>query len=205
MIVKAISHKTPTRGAIKKILLYCFDPNKTKDNSKGRNEVVVKKYLRGYSMEPWVDAFLENDSKKIFNHQNRTVLRHEIVSFSKEDHSKITSEMLFDFGKWYLKNRSNALGVGTVHWEESIHFHFIIAGVGMDGRSTRITRKQFKEFKVRLQGFQKEKYPELSNALSVTNKDESELRAVWGADYNNIAEEVEEHQACAKMYGAHRC
>ena len=56
-----------------------------------------------------------------------------------------------------------------------------------------------------MSGLFSRKHQELSNGLSLKNKDESELRAVWGADYNNIAEEVREHQECLNGPNAHRC
>ena len=165
MIVKAISHKSNKKSAMKKLIDYCFAPEKMIDHSSSREAVILKRHIRGYETERWVDAFKRNDDNRTFTHKNRVVLRHEIVSFSPEDNHKITREMLQDIGSWYLKNRSQSLGVGAVHFEESIHIHFVIAGVGLDGKSTRITRKEFKDLKIRLQEYQKEKYPELSHSI----------------------------------------
>jgi hypothetical protein len=165
MIVKAISHKNSKKSSMKKLIDYVFAPEKLIDKTLGREAVIIKRHVRGYDTDKWINAFKRNDDDKLFNHTKRTVLRHEIVSFSKEDNHKITREMLQDFGKWYLKKRSESLGVCGVHYEESIHLHFVISGVGIDGRSTRISREDFKAFKIRLQEFQKEKYPELSHSI----------------------------------------
>mgnify|MGYP003635452336 CR=1 FL=1 len=165
MIVKAISHKSPHRASIKKLINYVFSEKKQKDNKQNRPKVIVKKNISGYSPEKWVDAFYKNDQNRTFEHKNRTVLRHEIVSFSKEDNSKLTKEILKDLGKWYLKHRSDSLGVCGVHWEEAIHMHFVISAVSLEGKSTRISRKEFKNFKVELQNYQQEKYPQLSNSI----------------------------------------
>lgn len=166
MIVKAISHKSNKKSAMKKLIHYCFNPEKMEDKSLGREKVIVKKYLKGYDISSWIDQFKSNDESRVFHYKNkRSVLRHEIVSFSPKDSGKITKDTLEDIGKWYLKNRTQSLGVCTVHWEKSIHLHFVIAGVGLDGKSTRISREDFKAFKVRLQEFQKEKYPELNNSI----------------------------------------
>ncbi len=150
---------------MKKLIDYCFAPEKMIDSTNGRKAVIVKRHIRGYDTQKWVDDFKINDDKRVFIHKNRTVLRHEIISFSPEDNHKITREMLMDFGKWYLKNRSESLGVCGVHYEESIHLHFIISGVAVDGKSTRISREEFKSFKIRLQEFQQQKYPELSHSI----------------------------------------
>jgi len=165
MIVKAISHKSNKRSVMKKLIDYVFAPEKMIDHISKRQAVVAKRHIRGYETNRWVDAFKRNDDNRTFTHKNRVVLRHEVVSFSPEDNHRITPEILQNIGKWYLKNRSQSLGVCAAHYEESIHLHFIISAVGINGKSTRITRQEFKAFKIRLQEFQKEKYPELSHSI----------------------------------------
>jgi DNA phosphorothioation-dependent restriction protein DptG len=165
MIVKAISHKSPKKVAMQKLIRYVFAPEKLVDKKLNRNQLIVKRNIRGYDPEKWADLFQKNDANRTFEHKKRTVLRHEIVSFSPEDNSKITREILQDIAKWYLKNRSNSIGVCGVHWEKSIHLHFVISGVGVEGKSTRISRQDFKGFKIRLQDYQQEKYPELSKSI----------------------------------------
>jgi len=165
MIVKAISHQSPSKGAMQKLINYVFEPAKLKDDRCNRKALIIKQNISGYDQERWLDTFHTNDQNRTFEHQKRTVLRHEIVSFSKEDNPKITREALQNMGKWYLKNRSNSIGVCGVHWEDSIHMHFILSGVGLDGKSTRISRKAFKDFKIRLQDYQQENYPELTNSI----------------------------------------
>ncbi|MFD2565897.1 relaxase/mobilization nuclease domain-containing protein [Pseudotenacibaculum haliotis] len=150
---------------MKKLLDYCFAPEKTMDKQCGREAVLVKRHIRGYDTKRWVDAFKRNDENRSFTHKNRVVLRHEIVAFSPEDNHKITVDMLEEIGAWYLRNRSESIGVCAVHWEESIHLHFVIAGVGLDGKSTRISRGNFKAFKIRLQEYQKQRFPELSHSI----------------------------------------
>ncbi|WP_439131466.1 relaxase/mobilization nuclease domain-containing protein [Polaribacter sp.] len=150
---------------MQKLIRYVFAPKKLIDHKLNRNQLIIKRNIRGYDPEKWADLFQQNDKSRIFEHKNRTVLRHEIVSFSPEDNSKITRETLQDIAKWYLKHRSDSMGVCGVHWEESIHLHFIISGVGMDGKSTRISRQDFKDFKIKLQDYQQERYPELSKSI----------------------------------------
>lgn len=173
MIVKAISHKSNKKTSIKKLIDYVFAGQKLADIKLKREPVIVKRHIRGYETDKWVDAFKSNDDNKTFTHKNRVVLRHEVVAFSKEDNHKITSEMLQDIAKWYLKNRSQSLGVCGVHWEDSVHLHFIISAVGIDGRPTRITRQEFKNFKVRLQQYQQQKYPQLTHSIVNHSKKKS--------------------------------
>ena len=166
MIVKAISHKNPTKSAIGKLINYIFDAEKMKDSMQDREPLISKRNIVGYNKDKWIDSFKANDDNRLFEHSKRTVIRHEIVSFSDKDNHLLTTDVLKAFSKWYLKHRSpNSLGVCAVHYEKSIHIHFAISAVGLDGRSTRISRKDFCDFKIKLQEFQKEYYTFLSNSI----------------------------------------
>lgn len=166
MIVKAISHRSTKKSAIQKLIQYIFDPEKMKDVHKDREPLVVKQFVRGYDPEKWADAFKENDEKRTFSHTRRTVLRHEIISFSPESNDFLTREKLKAFAKFYLKHRSpNSLGVSAVHYDKAIHIHFIVAAITIEGRSTRVSQKDFRRFKIQLQEFQKQNYPELSDSI----------------------------------------
>ena len=57
------------------------------------------------------------------------------------------------------------MGICGVHYEQSIHLHFILSAVGVDTKSTRVSREDFKNFKIKLQEFQKEKYPLLEHSI----------------------------------------
>jgi hypothetical protein len=166
MIVKTISHTSTKRKNIEKLIHYVFDSNKMEHDHLRRKSLTVKKYIRGYDINKWTAQFIENDNKRSFNHAKRTILRHEIISFAPQDNKLLTREILKDFGKYYLANRSpKSMAVCGVHYDEAIHIHFIISGVGVDGKSTRISQKQFKEFKIKLQEFQQQKYPKLSHSI----------------------------------------
>ncbi|WP_298508140.1 hypothetical protein [uncultured Kordia sp.] len=166
MIVKTISHTSTKRANIEKLIRYVFDKQKMEHDHLGRKSLTVKKYIRGYNIDNWADQFIENGNKRNFNHSKRTVLRHEIISFAPQDNKLLTRDILKDFGKYYLQHRSpKSMGVCGVHYDEVIHIHFIISGVGIDGKSTRISQQQFKEFKIKLQEFQQQKYPQLSHSI----------------------------------------
>ncbi|PHS66976.1 MAG: hypothetical protein COB12_04760 [Flavobacterium sp.] len=166
MIVKAISHKSTKKSSIKKLINYVFNPEKINDSQKGREPLIVKQFIPSYDKEKWADAFKKNDSTRTFEHTKRTVLRHEIISFAPESSKYLTREKLKTLAKYYLKHRSPySMGVATVHFEKSPHIHFIISGVSIEGNSTRISRNEFKAFKIKLQEFQQERFPELSHSI----------------------------------------
>lgn len=164
MIVKSVSHKSAKKSSIKKLIGYVFNPEKMKDLD--GKELIVKKLINGYDKSKWADAFKKNDDGRIFQHSKRTVLRHEFISFSPQSSPHLTREKLKTLAKYYLNHRSSkAMGVATVHYDKNPHIHFIIAGVAIDGSSTRVSRESFKAFKIKLQEFQQQKYPELSHSV----------------------------------------
>jgi hypothetical protein len=149
-----------------KLITYVFNPEKMQDIKQGREALIVKHLIRGYDFQQWTDALYLNDQQAHFIHARRTVLRHEIISFSPESNIHITRAKLKTIAKWYLDNRSpKSLCVGAVHWDEFPHIHFIISGVGIDKNSTRISRSEFKQFKIDLQAFQQSQFPELSASV----------------------------------------
>lgn len=151
---------------MKKLIRYVFEKEKLRDKHHGRKPLVMKKYLQSYDQDKWVSQFKENDNNRTFNHKRRTVLRHEIIAFAPQDNKHLTREKLQDFIRFYFKHRSsNSKAVAGVHYEKSVHIHFVLSGVGVDGRSTRVDRSAFKDFKIKLQEFQRRKYPELSHSV----------------------------------------
>lgn len=154
-----------------------FEKDKLKDRFYNREAVVSKKLLQSYDKDKWVAQFKANDNKRSFNHKRHTVLRHEIIAFAPEDNKHLTKEKLQDFIKFYFKHRSpRSIAVAGVHYEKSVHIHFIHSGVGVDTKSTRINRDDFKQFKIQLQKFQREKYPELSHSIVDHNRKSKSLK-----------------------------
>lgn len=177
MIVKSVSHSSNKKSAIKKLINYVFEKEKLIDKYHNRNPLVHKKFLQSFDKDKWVQQFKVNDDSRSFNHKKRTVLRHEIIAFAPEDNTHLTREKLEDFIRFYFKHRSpRSKVVAGVHYERSVHIHFVHSGVGVDGKSTRIDRDDFKKFKIRLQEYQKDKYPELSRSIVSHNSKSKNLK-----------------------------
>jgi len=174
MILKAISHKSSSKSAIKKLIAYVFNPEKMMDTRYDRDAVMGKQFIRGYDQSKWVTAFKDNDNNRTFEHSKRTVLRHEIISFHQYSDPFLDEKTLKAFGRFYLQNRSsNSLGVFAVHYDEAPHIHFIISAVDIHGNSTRISQQEFKDFKNQLQTFQMEFYPKLEHSVVDHNKSQT--------------------------------
>jgi hypothetical protein len=166
MIIKSVSHKeSKGKGKARKIqqlLTYIHDPNKMFDEN--NQSCVVKRYLSGYGdIENWTNQFVENDNFRTFQHAKRVIIRHEIVSFSPLSTPFISRDFLMDIAKEYLKRRTESPAIAVAHYElgKPIHFHCAIAAVGLDTKSTRITTKEFKEFKVEMEKYILNRYPDI--------------------------------------------
>lgn len=79
----------------------------------------------------------------------------------------ISREALQKLSKFYLKNRFDkpVRGFGVVHYSSAPHVHFLMLGTAMDFSSTRVDKKSFKAFKIRLQEFQMAKFPGLTSIV----------------------------------------
>lgn len=171
MVLKSISHKSSSASSIRKLVQYVFEKEKLQDRFFNRKPIISKQFLRSYDKAKWVSQIKENDNARVYNHKNRTVLRHEIIAFGKQDNRYLAREVLKDFIQFYFKHRSpQSMQLAGVHYEESVHIHFIIAAVDVNGNSTRISRDGFKDFKIQLQRYQIQKYPELSHSVVDFNK-----------------------------------
>jgi hypothetical protein len=166
MIIKSISHKESKKTGkwkkINKLLHYINDEQKMFDEN--HQSCIVKRYLSGYGdIDQWTNQFVENDERRTFENTNRVIIRHEIVSFSPEATRYITREILMDLAKEYLKRRTNSPALAIAHFENGkpIHFHCAIAAVGIDTKSTRITTKEFREFKLEMEKYVMERYPDI--------------------------------------------
>jgi len=169
LIVKSISHKTAKKSAIARLVHYIYDDVKMLDTLQERKPLIVKQFLPTYNKEVWTDTLYDNFRKKTYNHKKCTVVRHEIMSF-KDTH--ISRETLQILSRYYLKNRFEkpVRGFGVVHYSESPHVHFLFLGAAIDYSSTRIDRKSFREFKIKLQHYQMKHFPELKSIVDHRSK-----------------------------------
>lgn len=166
MIIKSISHKESKkmgkRAKMSKLLHYIHDDQKMFDEN--NQSCIVKRYLSGYGdIDQWTNQFVQNDDRRTFENSNRVIIRHEIVSFSPEATRYITRDVLMDLVKEYLKRRTDSPALAVAHFEKGkpIHFHCAIAAVGIDTKSTRITTKEFREFKLNMEKYVIEHYPDI--------------------------------------------
>jgi hypothetical protein len=88
--------------------------------------------------------------------------------------------MLRDISREFIRLRGeNNLYVGTKHVDrEHVHLHIAMSGTQLNGLSSRISRQQFAELKIALDGYQKEKYPELVHSLPRHGRSKERAKAI---------------------------
>ena len=159
MIVKEITHtmRWNKERKIQNLIAYIFNESKMPEGG------IIKRNISGYDQKGWATQLIKNDQKRKFNHINRSVMRHTVLSFSPESEKYLTMETLRDIGKQYAKKRSESLMVGAIHQESGkpVHLHLMISAVTIHGESTRISRGQFRELKVEMEQYIQDHYPDI--------------------------------------------
>ncbi len=128
---------------------------------------IIKHNLRGDTIAQFNKEFRVNEAQRIHTSSRQVAIHHTILSWADADAEKVNDAMLKDLANEYIRLRGeNNLYVGTVHREKDhVHLHLAMSATRLDGISSRIPKEVFQEIKVKLQQYQKEKYPELSHSL----------------------------------------
>ena len=130
------------------------------NESSHKDGFIITHNLLGDTKEEWNKQFLENESKRLFKRKSVNIITHEIISFNKLDHSKITDDMLKDIARAYIKYRGNGQFVIVPHRNtESTHLHMAVSGLEIEsGMSLRMSKKEFEKFKKEMEIFQRNHY-----------------------------------------------
>lgn len=159
MILKNLTRKSGTSQLVN----YLFKNEKDK-----KPEPILKHNLRGRTTQGWSKEFEHNFELRNNRRKDNIQLHHTIISFSNKDKKHIYPELLKDITKKYieLRGKDNIYLASSHHDKEHIHLHIVMSSIKyLTGESNRISRKEFKEIKLALDTYQKDKYPELVNSL----------------------------------------
>lgn len=134
---------------------------------------IIKHNIRANDIDGFIREFKENESHRLNHRVNEVRIYHSILSWSNLDSHKITDEMLRDMANKYIELRGkNNLYLGTKHTDrDHIHIHLCVSASDINGKASRMSKEQFQEVKIKLQEYQKEKYPELIHSLPEHTKD----------------------------------
>jgi hypothetical protein len=159
MILKNLTRRSNTGQLVN----YLF--KQEKDN---KPKPILKHNLRSRTTKGWTKELDKNFESRIHKRKDNIRLHHTIISFSNRDKKQINAELLKDITKKYieLRGKGNIYLASSHHDKEHIHLHIVMSATKLiTGESNRISRQEFKDLKIALDRYQKEKYPELVNSL----------------------------------------
>lgn len=165
MIIKIKSHKN--RTSFNKLLSYMLYDRDRLFDDKGYSFAVTHN-LKGDSIEEWVKQFQENEEYRQYKRVDSVLATHEIISFHRDDAVNISLAKLEDIARQYIRERNiNGMYVAVPHFDkEHYHIHICASGIEyMTGKSMRLTKKDLQILKQKIQGYQMERYPELSKSI----------------------------------------
>jgi hypothetical protein len=163
MIIKSLSRKSNSAQLVK----YLFQ-RQYKVLSEKKSNFTIRHNLRSNNIESWIKEFHENEAFRLHRRKDNVELFHTIISFSGKDRNLITPEKLKDIAQKYISLRGeDSLYLGTAHVDrDHIHLHIIMSGTKYrTGVANRITRENFRDIKLQMDSYQREKYPELKHSL----------------------------------------
>lgn len=134
--------------------------------------VYVKHLLKGNTIESWVKQLQYNESLRQNVRVKNVKMYHEILSLSPKDKEVLTSAILEQIAREYIKERAqNSMVLAVAHEEaqKHTHLHFLISGLEYHtGRSNRISRERFMEIKLHMEAYQKQHFPQIQHS-SITH------------------------------------
>jgi len=117
-----------------------------------KQEKILEKRIKNM-----VNQFSHNESKRKIQRSNSNFAYHEIVSLHKSDTDKLPKKVMLKIARKYAKERSpNSIIVSTLHQEKDhLHIHNVISALEFaTGKPVRLSRKEFKEVKNRMEQYQ---------------------------------------------------
>ena len=104
-----------------------------------------------------VKQFESNEFKRKIERKNANRAYHEIISFHKSDTQHLPKKVLLKIARQYAKERApHAMVISTMHCDkEHLHIHNVISALEFaTGKPVRLSRKEFKEVKKRMELWQ---------------------------------------------------
>lgn len=162
MILKILSRHSLTYGGLINYIL---------KEEKGINNERPEPYLhnfRGKTAKEWIRELYINEAFRQQGRKNQVYFYHAILSFNRLDSDKISKKILADITAKFieLRGREGQYLAASHGDREHAHIHFLISALEYrSGKTFRMTKAEMQELKIKLQEYQKEKYPELENSL----------------------------------------
>jgi len=161
MIIKSKSYKK--NRAFKTVIAYILR------EAEQDGSFVLTRFIKGkdFSAEAMAKQFEENERHRIHKRKNNVKLFMEVISFHRDDAEKLNNSKLEKIARKYISTRSPlSVSIATVHRDKAhTHLHFVFSGCEYrTGKSTRLSKSEFKERKLIMERFQRERFPELKRS-----------------------------------------
>lgn len=165
-VIKNLTRKS-SGPVIKYILRYMLSDDKQLKKESLNKPFIVRHNIRSRTIEGYIKEFKENESRRKYKRKNQIAINHTIISWNNKDTQKITDATLKAIAKQFIKLRGeNNLYIISKHTDRKhIHLHCAVSSNSLDGFSNRLSKVQFAAFKIELQKFQIQHFPELHNSI----------------------------------------
>lgn len=133
------------------------DRNFDKQMKLAEKDLVKQRQILDKRIQNMVKQFEVNESKRKIARTNANRAYHEIISFHKSDTDKLPEKVLLKIARKYAKERSpNSMVISTMHSDKDhLHIHNVISALEFaTGKPVRLTRKEFKQVKERMEIWQ---------------------------------------------------
>ncbi len=122
--------------------------------------------LRSRSINQMAKEYEHVQQARLHKRQGGNVAEHLIIAFSPEDTAKITKHMIKDIAEHAVKlYGENILAVVSLHENTpSLHIHCVLSSSTLAGVGNRKSIQEYEQFKIGLQTYTQEKFPQLSHS-----------------------------------------
>ena len=155
------------------------DRNFDKEMQEAQSDLIKEQKLLEKRIKNMVSQFNDNESKRTIERRNKNIAYHEILSFHKADTDKLPKKVLLKIARKYAKERSpNSMVISTMHSDKDhLHIHNVISALEFaTGKPVRLSRKEFKEVKIRMEQFQEKELGLTFSKVNHSKKKEAMLQ-----------------------------
>lgn len=184
MIIKTLSRKTNTGTLMNYLFKYITDERKAPTKP-----FVVRHNIRTNTIQGYIQEFEVNEQRRIHKRKQQPAVYHTILSWHKDDAVFLNDAKLRVLAKQFIKCRGeHNLYVFSKHMDrEHIHLHCAISATQLNGKSSRISKREFEELKIKMDKYQKELFPELSHSLPHHGKKREEQK-LWATMQHELGQ-----------------
>ncbi len=145
---------------------------------------VIKHNIRGMTLNQFVRQFEKVEEGRLRRNSRQPDVHHIVLSWHSEDRGKLSEDKIRDLVHKYISLRGeDLLYCGTLHRDRShFHVHLAQSATTLSGKSSRIGREAFQEVKIKLEEYQRQKYPELSKSMVEHQPFEKKLQEIGQID-----------------------